>query len=216
MQDNQKDLIRESLEKKLQYIDECESKIKGYNEFKQWVKNAIIEHVKPKMIMLGTSKQSLLTNFKDQINFPQKDFLEIVKCMECYTPIYDEKFRSISVPSRAYYMDEEHPKFKKFMLSVGLLDAFTKGYIFTGPSCYNIGGFINPSNIRSQNSVRSIFDIYTNLKTTTIDNVTNIAELVHSEYYTNSVIEEYEYMEKYGIDKIKERILEVLESEKSK
>lgn len=216
MQDNQKDLIRASLEQKLEYYDLITPKLEDYRNFKQWLKNTIIANTKPKLIMFGTSKQSLLLNFKEQINFPQKDFLEIVKCMDCYTGIYDENFNSIPYNNRAYYMDEEHPKFKKFMLSVGLLDVFKKGYVFTGVSCYNISTFITHSGERMQHSLKSLFDMHNSMSVYNINNITNVQELLSMDYYLNSMVDVWEHMESYGIEKIKTRILEVLESEKSK
>lgn len=216
MKENQKDLVRIDLEKKLANFDDSFRKVEEYYKFKTWLKKAIIDNTKCRMIMFGSSKQALLYNFKDQINFPQKDFLEIVKCMECYTTIYDDKFNSINRNGRAYYLDDKHPKFKKFMLSVGLLDCFTNGYIFTGPSCYNIESFISYNGTKMTHSVRSLFDMYSSMQKIEINSISTVGELIHSEYYINSICNTYDMMEEYGIDLIKTRVLEVLESEKSK
>lgn len=216
MNENQKDLVRKDLERKLAKFDDVYRKLQEYYRFKDWLKKSILEHSKSRMIMFGTSKQALLLNFKEQINFPQKDFLEIVKCMECYTTIYDENFNSISYNGRAYCLDEEHPKFKKFMLSVGLLDCFKKGYVFTGSSCYNIEGFISYNGTTMKHSVRSLFDMHNSMHKITIENISTVSELINSEYYVNSIVHTFDQMEAYGIDLIKDRVLQVLESEKSK
>lgn len=216
MEEYQKDLVRADLERKLASYNDVARKLREYYDFKVWLKKAIIENSKPRMIMFGTSKQALLFNFKEQINFPQKDFLEIIKCMECYTTIYDENFNSISYSGRAYYLDEEHPKFKKFMLSVGLLDCFKKGYLFLGASCYNMEGFISANGIKMKHSVRSLFDMHNSMNRIIIDNISTVSELVNSEYYVNSIIHTFDMMEQHGIDLIKDRVLQVLESEKSK
>lgn len=216
MKENQMDLVRRDLERRLENYVNNTHKLEGYYNFKTWLKNTILDNTKSRMVMFGTSKQTLLANFKEQINFPQKDFLEIIKCMECYTTIYDEQFQSISYSGRAYYLDEDHPKFKKFMLSVGLLDCFKKGYIFTGSSCYNMEGFISYNGITMKHSVRSLFDMHNSMHKINIDGISTIHELMNAEYYINSIVHTYDQMEAYGIDLIKDRVLQVLESEKSK
>lgn len=218
MNDQQKDLLRKSLENQLDYIDSVEESVNGYISFRSWLKQVMNENYKLELLMLGYSKKDLLLNFKEQINFPQKDFMELIVPVSSWTDIYDENLKSISAgDKRVYKINSEHPKYKNFMLSVGLLDAnFKNGYVFQHGYSQSLEGFIqNPG--RSKLNPRCAFEFYNSMMDLMKFNLpSNISELNNYMYYYNNVVSLYEKLEQFGIQNLKERILEALRSEKSK
>ena len=218
MNDQQKDLLRKSLEQQLEYIDSVQESVEGYKNFRSWLRKVMNENYKLELLMLGFSKKDLLLSFKEQINFPQKDFMEIIKPVSLWTDIYDDNLKRISCGDKRFYMiNSEHPKYKNFMLSVGLLDAnFKNGYIFKHGYSQSLEGFLQNPGTAILNP-RCALEFYDSMMDLMKFNMpSTIAELNHYMYYYDNVVSLYEKMEQYGLDNLKRRVLEAVGSEKSK
>lgn len=218
MNDQQKDLLRKSLESQLDYIESVQSSVEGYMSFRSWLKQVMNEHYKLELLMIGHSKKDLLLSFKEQINFPQKDFMEIIVPLSSWTNVYDENLKTIGCGDKRFYMiNSEHPKYKNFMLSVGLLDAnFKNGYILQHGYSQSLEGFIQYPGTGKLNP-RCVFEFYNSMMDLLKFNLpSNISELNNYMYYYNNVVSLYDKMEQYGIQNLKDRILEAVLSEKSK
>jgi len=218
MNEQQKDLLRKNLDNQLDYLESIQDNLIAYASLKNWMKKALVDNCKSELLMLGYSKKDLLLSFKEQISFPQKDFMEIIVPLSSWPNVYDTNLKSINPGDKRFYVvNSNHPKYKNFMLSVGLLDAnFKTGFVIDSGYTTSLENYVQ-NNGKTKISSRCILEFHNSMiKLENYNFPKNIAELNNYMYYMNSVESLYSKIEDFGVENLKNRILEALESEKSK
>lgn len=217
MNNQQKELLRSDLEFRIMLFEQNEQKLYEFIELKNWIKNSLVKNLKSVLVIEGSSKKDLLIKFKEHLNFSQKEFMEIVCPILSGDYLYDENLIYKARHSKAYYINDTHPKYNLFNMGIGLLnEKFQKRIIVKGTYSYDIITFLTTPNIEYKpGSVLYFYncmaDITKNMKSD------NVRDLCNSfDYYLSPSLKMYEQIENHGIDLFKTRILQILESEKSK
>lgn len=230
----QKDLILNSVISDLQSLQDKEEDFKKLFDLNNWIKNIIDTKLpEPCIYFVGKSKNQILLESKDYINFPQKELLTSLISVKSSDSICTRNLKLVDKNSsyKSYYIKTNTEFYKKFMMSVGLLDKdFKYGYVYPtvykyGYSSYNATMILDE--VRSYNNEYGLdllqkINKYINDKVkpskymgfNDLSNYKRLDALIN--FYTEA-IDFYTSLESYcGIEKFKDVVLAIAESEKSK
>ncbi len=217
MNEMQRIALTESFQKQLQYLEDSKEIIKEYNKLRNCFKDTLVDNKECDFIISGNSKSAILLKYKEQLNMSQKDLLSIIKPIDLYDYVYDTNLKEFDrYKSKLYRVDQEHDKFKSFMLSIGLIDnTFKKGYILDRKYSTNIEYYISMPNEKiSPAHLVSFFNSMINVAKMKVP--TDTYALNNYIFTLDKVMFLWNKIENYGLEKLKARVLADMELEKSK